>query len=558
MFAIFTIAVLLVYGAIFVMRAVNEWSVADRQRKAAQAYYVTEAGSESGLEKLDEFINMDLLTTISSMNPQKVGQKAVKAVSSADGLNFLAEMVPDMILNADGTEASYENTGTNFGAGNFSYDIVVSEKSDPVVVAQDMWDFPFNYKIETAGAVAGTSKTISLLGDFTVRVQRDNFAKYALFTVHHGTPSGGTVWFTDGTNFAGPIHTNERFSYAGNSSLAGLAGIFNGTTTQHLSKARYYNYGSPIFSSADANGTRDVPVFNADQQKGYSEIVLASSVQKQDLYEQALGSQTPSSGSGIDIANDGSTLIGGIYVDGDATIEMGMDGDDNAQYTITHDGTTKIITVDIDADQTSVETVGDSIVTYTGQPKGQDDLGTIIYVNGSVTSLKGTVQRDTEVTVSCENDAVIQGNILYSDYTSASGSPGDEDYVPPNAEDAVNLLGVVSWGGNIRIGTSAPNNINIHGILMARGGMFTVDGYDDYGGSRGTATLLGGVITEFYGPFGLFNGYTGEQLSGYGRDFNYDSRTQMGKSPPYFPTLKTFIGFTNDLTDQVVYWEGAY
>jgi hypothetical protein len=119
-------------------------------------------------------------------------------------------------------------------------------------------------------------------------------------------------------------------------------------------------------------------------------------------------------------------------------------------------------------------------------------------------------------------------------------------------------LGILSWGGNIRVGNSAPNNIDMHGVVMARNGIFTVDNYNSQAvGPRGTATLLGGSITQFYGAFGLFNGSTGQQISGYGRNFIYDSRTLMGKSPPYFPSLRTFIAFTNDLTDKIVWQEGT-
>jgi hypothetical protein len=30
----------------------------------------------------------------------------------------------------------------------------------------------------------------------------------------------------------------------------------------------------------------------------------------------------------------------------------------------------------------------------------------------------------------------------------------------------------------------------------------------------------------------------------------------LGEAPPYFPTLNTFIAFTNDITDKLVWQEG--
>jgi hypothetical protein len=115
------------------------------------------------------------------------------------------------------------------------------------------------------------------------------------------------------------------------------------------------------------------------------------------------------------------------------------------------------------------------------------------------------------------------------------------------------MLGIIAWAGDVRIGTSAPNNVEIHGIIMAPHGEFTVDNYDS-GASRGTATLLGGVITDFYGAFGQFSGTT--PLHGYGRNFVYDPRVLNGKTPPYFPYLSGFTAQDDLHLDDKLIWEG--
>lgn len=555
-FGFFVILILMSFGSIFVIRAVNEWNSVNREQKILRRFYIAETGIEAGLHKIDELINKNLKDTINSKSPQLVGNKASKFVADGDGIAFLVENVKDggtVQLTQNGAEAVYNEGATSFEGGTYQFDIILTQNGNPVVISVDSWDFPFFYRIEATGTYNSMSQNILVTGDFTVRVQRDNFAKYALFTDHHSMPSGGTVWFTDKTDFAGPIHTNERYSFAFDPS-----GIFNGEVTQHNTRARFYNNGFSFLSDADSNPGIDVPVFNAGFDRGVGEIVLSSSVQKQDLYDQARGGDG-TVGNGIFVANDGASLTGGIYVRGDASVQMSVDGSDNAVYTITEGATTKIITVDIPGDQTTILTVGVGTETYAGQPKGIDDLGTIVYVDGDVTSLSGTIQRDTEVTVSAETDIVISNNILYSDYTPAVGSPGDAGYVPTNADSTENLLGVVAWGGDIRIGTSAPDDVNIHGVLMARNGVFTVDDYTDQGvGSRGKATLLGGAISQFYGAFGLFSGATGAQLSGYGRNFVYDSRTLTGKSPPYFPSMKAFVAFTNDIADKIAFQDGGF
>jgi hypothetical protein len=216
------------------------------------------------------------------------------------------------------------------------------------------------------------------------------------------------------------------------------------------------------------------------------------------------------------------------------------------------------VTVDSSSNQTIVTNLSSGTsATYSGVPDGTDDAGTIIYVDGSISSLGGTVQEGTSVTIATTEDVVIQSHLKYSDYTPGSGTPGVAGYTPPTAVGTDNLLGIVSWEGDVRIGTSAPDNLEVHGTVLAQSGIFAVDSYNDTGaGARGSATLLGGVISDNYGAFGLFNGTTGQFISGYGRNFVYDERMQAGTAPPYFPSLNTFIAFTNDITDKVIWQEG--
>jgi hypothetical protein len=192
-----------------------------------------------------------------------------------------------------------------------------------------------------------------------------------------------------------------------------------------------------------------------------------------------------------------------------------------------------------------------------GLPDGVDDVGTIVYVDGQITDFRGTVKGDEQTTVASTSDIIIKNNVTYQNYTAATGTPGTSGYVPPSADGYDNLLGIVSWEGDVRVGTTAPNNITVHGTVLASSGVMKVDNYDDTGvGSRGTATVLGGVITDNYGAFGQFNSSSGNQVSGYGRNFVYDQRMAVGSAPPYFPTLNTFVAFTNDITDKLV-WQGG-
>lgn len=542
------IVVLLILGSVLILRSVTEKRSADEERRLIQAFYIAEGGGNDALNRLSTLINSDLLNTVNQTNPQVLANRAQGYVNNGDGLGFLVAYtkengVAQFTCGTPCNVAVYTGTATNLGTGNYLYTINVTEKSNPVTVTTYTWDFPYNYTISALGTVGGSSKRrVLLAGDFTVRVQKDNFARYALFTNHHSMPNGTTVWFINYTNFSGPLHTNERYSFAFNPS-----GTFDGLVTQHLTTARFYNNGSPLLADANSNPPRDVPIFNVDYNRGVNEINLASSVTQQDLMDQARGGDRSAISNGVYVPNSSGNLTGGIFVKGDGTVQMGADADNNAKYTVTQGTTTKNITVNRTTQQTTVQTVGGGTDTYNGIPDGMDDVGTIIYVDGAINSLKGTVQKDTEVTVSSQNDIIFTDNMVYQEYNAGP---------PINANDKTNLLGIVSWGGNVRIGTTAPNDVNIHGTIMARNGIFTVDNYN-YGVPRGTATLLGGVITNFYGAFGQFNASTGQVVRGYGRNFVYDSRMATGKSPPYFPSMSTFIAFTNDITDKVNWQEGG-
>jgi len=548
------VLVLFVLGGVFIIRSTGEKNMADRERLSTQVFYIADGGSQAGLNQLNTIINTNLLNTVNTTNPQVVGNDAAQFVASNDSLGFLIKYaknagVAQFVLN--GTQAKYTGSTTALGNGNYRFDVFVSAKGNPVALTIDQWDFPYYYRVESTGTSSGAARKVVLSGDFTVRVQRDNFAKFALFTDHHTTTSGGIIWFNNNTHFYGPVHTNELFSFAKNPGAN-----FEGIVTQQNSLARFYNNNNPFQANADTNPPNDVPVFNAGYTRSASAITLASSVQQQDMIDQARGGDT-TSGNGIFVANSGGNLTGGIYVDGNSTISMSLDGSNNAVYSIVQGSTTKNITVNRATSQTTVQTVGGSTVTYGGIPDGADDVGTIVYVNGSITSLGGTVQPDTELTITNQNDVIITNHLRYADYTPASGTPGTVGYVPPNAEGATNLFGLVSWGGNIRVGTTAPNNIDIHGAVMARNGVFTVDNYST-GSPRGNINLLGGLITGYYGGVGTFDSSTGQTSHGYGRNLHYDSRMAAGKAPPYFPSMTTFIAFTNDITDKIAWQEGGF
>jgi hypothetical protein len=129
-----------------------------------------------------------------------------------------------------------------------------------------------------------------------------------------------------------------------------------------------------------------------------------------------------------------------------------------------------------------------------------------------------------------------------------------EDVYHPN-HDPLNVLGLYSSNSDIRITTAAaPNDVDIHAVLMAGN---TGDGYNssvyvqDYSlpPPRGPVHLIGGIIEEYYGQFGVTDSNNQFALAGgRGRDFKYDRRMGRGFSPPYFPTTSNRFEITQGST----------
>ncbi len=548
------VGVLLVLTSVYFSSVLSEKRAVDVQMQNVQALSMAESGTAHAMAELKKRVRDDIKAMVEDTSHHWTAATFLAYVTGNDSLGFLRDFAyasgnPQFSVASGQATLSLSPIALDTGiSGNYVATINVMPNGAPTNPSADVYVFPYLFSVTAQGTI--TSIVPSLIrevnlwnGRFTVTVKRDNFAKFALFTSHHSTPSGGVVWFTENTNFTGPVSTNERFSFANNPS-----GHFTDEVTQHQTKARFYNEGSSKLMDADANGTKDVPIFENGFERDYGEINLPSSVTQTDLKNEALGTLPNPGLNGIYIANSGGVLTGGIFIKGDSTLSMGVDGSGNAVYTVVQGATTKTVTVNRTTNTTKVQE-GAASTTYAGLPDGVHDEGVLIYSSNDITSFAGTVQKDSAITVSSERDIVISNNVKYEKYTPSPLSAND----PVTGTAAANMLGILSWGGDVRIGAGAPNDVEIHAVIMAPHGVFEVDGYDS-GTPRGTATLLGGAITDFYGPFGQFSGTT--PTHGYGRNFVYDPRVLSGQTPPYFPYLAGYTVSDDNAIDNKLVWEG--
>jgi len=421
----------------------------------------------------------------------------------------------------------------------------------------DVYIIPLSCTIQAKGKSGDYGRTVTLsFSALEIEVKRGSFAGYAQFMEMHGK-DGIEVWFDPSVKFMGPLHTNQHFNFEGNPAgyfykpkpqLSYLGKDFSGRVTQCDQKARFWNNGSPIFLDAHKNRDIDIPTFYDGFYRNHAPVVLPDVSQKDNHIRAALGLGPSDTipileeGVYVPVNNHMEKLVlGGIYIEGDSGISLGKVVD-RAIYTIiiTQPNT---IMVDYSANTTEVHLKEPEIIDeiLSGVPNG------MIYNHGAIISLSGRVHKDSQVTVAASGNIRITNHILYDQHC-------DFDYYAdfegqPNAEGFINMLGLVSWGGSITIPQGAPNNIEIHAVVMAPQGGFKVPDHN-VGSPRGTATLLGGSITGTYDPFGTFNSQ-GELLTGYRRNFIYDIRVQLGMAPPFFPKVQNFSSTTKDSTKNV-------
>ncbi|HEX9245425.1 MAG TPA: hypothetical protein VGA35_04625, partial [bacterium] len=145
-------------------------------------------------------------------------------------------------------------------------------------------------------------------------------------------------------------------------------------------------------------------------------------------------------------------------------------------------------------------------------------------------------QQNEQTSIVSAGSIGIAGNVLYQ--------------TPPNPADPnsnpINVLGLYAAGGDIQVMPQAPNNLIIDAILMAgsSGSAYNssvnVQNWNT-GGPRGNINLLGGLIEKYYGNFGTYNATLGQQATGYGRAFTFDTRMSRGFTPPFFPTTNLYM-----------------
>ena len=135
----------------------------------------------------------------------------------------------------------------------------------------------------------------------------------------------------------------------------------------------------------------------------------------------------------------------------------------------------------------------------------------------AILTVKGTYTKS--LTLASDADILIDGDLLRS---------GD----PVLGLVALNFVrikhGVRNCGGSCFVKA----DYHVQAAILTLQHSFIVDNYNS-GAKRGTLKVDGAIAQRFRGPVGTFNTSTGQGVTGYTKDYNYDNRLRY-RSPPYF------------------------
>jgi hypothetical protein len=248
----------------------------------------------------------------------------------------------------------------------------------------------------------------------------------------------------------------------------------------------------------------------------------------------------------------------GIYVQGDANVSMTSTATTQT-FALTPSGSANsysandnvTITIDFTANTTNVDdlnvTTGKTVTnTYCGTPSGdpQSSSGAngVLFVNGDIKGISGTVHGDYTIAVpdnttsgSGANDIIVNGPILYQNDPDAA----NKTYCNCQSTD---MLGM--YGHDIKMSQSIPGAVQIEAALFAgnsadvaiqnNDGAFMVQGKLGGMSVRGVLNVYGSVVQNFVMPLGVFDPRSGLLVNGWGDTYNWDRRFTL-RVPPGMP-----------------------
>jgi hypothetical protein len=154
------------------------------------------------------------------------------------------------------------------------------------------------------------------------------------------------------------------------------------------------------------------------------------------------------------------------------------------------------------------------------------DSGGNIHVQGTLQGQLTLCAQQGSSSSSSRGNIYLDGDVLYQ---------SDPRSIPSSTD----MLGLVADNDVVVTDNAAnSNNCVIMGSIFSRTDGLTAQNYNS-GSPRGTLTMLGGITQFQRGAVGTFNTGTGAIVTGYRKDYIYDTRL-LTTSPPGYPLQGTF------------------
>lgn len=470
------------------------------------------------------------------------------------------------------------------------------------------WAYIFHYNLTTTGTVqSGGSTAVTDSGYIMVNVTSgdviSSFSQFGTFIDKQTICDAVLIGNTAGDSITGPQWTNGAWTFGSTYNYN-----FTDTVSSVSANVGYAFSNGPcnqVNANLDANnGTTISPNFP----KGFNHPVTAITLPTDDVNQQSAvitgagvnddgteaatptpatlaaslkdssGNYTYSSSttSGVFVAADSHNNItgGGIWVQGDASVTLSYSGSTSQVYTISQGSNPSTVTTvtitpgsTVGSGTTVVQTGTATPTSFNGVPTQNDPVtrqvtdAVLLYSTGNITSLSGTVQDNTGITVTAAKNITITSNLTYKTpvvNTCPTGSPAG--CVPGSqtsaAATARQTLGIFTAGGSVLLdpATSQSNpspDIEVDASIMAS----KDNGGDcDYGNTCtgvlgittgtniGTLTIAGGRIQS------RAMIYTDSNHSIASRDVYFDQRYNGTFAPPFFPRPTQTTGSPGTVT----------
>lgn len=411
------------------------------------------------------------------------------------------------------------------------------------------------------------------------------YSAYEMYSVSETNNVGGTVWYTNGQHYDGPVYSGGPMNilYAD-----GDSGIF-GSTIETGSAINWKNYTTGLNqgpqNAADWNAVLDLGQgASGDISVGvapkplptFKDNLLVASEAWDGTASAITQPEQPPTGNGLYIngalptSGSGGPLTSGIYIQGAATVyATGSDpsppsNTGTQEFIFQTAAGTYNVTVNFTLNQTTVAGPGGT-ESYTGVPSGQPAGGSggngSIFVDGNVTVAGGV---GAGFTPNAGIGATLHGQytLAVPDYDSSSPlsyqdviklnrsvtyTDDPQTYTNPPSTDVLAM-----WANNIQVNDNTDATFQVDALLLTgyngectgacNSGTFSnlsCGAGSCSGGAGRVLTIYGSLIENVRGKLGTQVYGASSCATGFCRHMGYDAR--LGSNPPPFsPTTNKY------------------